>query len=590
MMTTWIRILTVLMSLCAMAAAQGATARRPNIVVLVADDWGFTDVGAFGGEIATPNLDALASEGMRFSNFHVAASCSPTRSMLLTGVDNHRNGHGNLRETMPGDHLGQPGYLGSLTPQVVTLGTLLQAGGYRTYITGKWNVGNEPHNLPDRRGFDRSFIMGDTGSDNWDPEQRYLPHSAKVNWFEDGRMATLPKPFFSSTFFVDKMIEYLRSEPAGEKPFFAYVGFQANHVPVQAPRAFIERYRGRYDGGWTALREARNRRAAEKGLIPGNTPMATMATTQDWARLSDADRRYQARVMEVYAAMAESMDHEVGRLIAHLKSTGEYDNTVFVFLSDNGPEGSDYKEAALWLKFNYSRDFERLGGPGAYVVPGPSWASASASPLNTFKFYAGEGGIRSPLIISGVPGVARGAIHAGLTHVTDILPTLLEVAQVPRPGTRYQGQTIDPPTGHSLLPVLSDPSRRVRTPEEPLGYELSGNKALFKGDFKLVLNLPPIGDGQWHLYDLRTDPGETRDLQASQAQVFATMRADYDAWAKANGVLPMPEGYNPVRQVLINSFVNYWIPTYRNSFIVALAGLGGLVAVALAIRRRRRAR
>lgn len=590
MMTTWIRILTVLMSLCAMAAVQGATARRPNIVVLVADDWGFTDVGAFGGEIATPNLDALASEGMRFSNFHVAASCSPTRSMLLTGVDNHRNGHGNLRETMPGDHLGQPGYLGSLTPQVVTLGTLLQAGGYRTYITGKWNVGNEPHNLPDRRGFDRSFIMGDTGSDNWDPEQRYLPHSAKVNWFEDGRTPVLPKPFFSSTFFVDKMIEYLRSEPAGEKPFFAYVGFQANHVPVQAPRAFIERYRGRYDGGWTALREARNRRAAKLGLIPANAPMVTMATTDDWARLGEADRRYQARVMEVYAAMAESMDHEVGRLIAHLKSTGEYDNTVFVFLSDNGPEGSDYKEAALWLKFNYNRDFDRLGGPGAYVVPGPSWASASASPLNTFKFYAGEGGIRSPLIISGVPGVARGAIHAGLTHVTDILPTLLEVAQVPRPGTRYQGQTIDPPTGHSLLPVLSDPSRRVRTPDEPLGYELSGNKALFKGDFKLVLNRPPIGDGQWHLYDLRTDPGETRDLQASQAQVFATMRADYDAWAKANGVLPMPEGYNPVRQVLINSFVNYWIPAYRNTAIVVMVVLGGLLGAGFAIRRRRRAR
>jgi arylsulfatase A-like enzyme len=252
----------LMLGLCAALHVQAATDARPNIVVLVADDWGFTDVGAFGGEIATPHLDALARSGVRFSNFHVAASCSPTRSMLLTGVDNHRNGHGNLRETMPGEHLGQPGYLGSLVPNVVTLGTLLQAGGYRTYIAGKWNVGNEPHNLPNRRGFDRSFIMGDTGSDNWEPEKRYLPHSARVNWYEDGKPPVMPKEFFSSTFFVDKTIDYIRSGAASGKPFFAYVGFQANHVPVQAPQAFIDKYKGRYDAGWTALREARRNKTA----------------------------------------------------------------------------------------------------------------------------------------------------------------------------------------------------------------------------------------------------------------------------------------------------------------------------------------
>ena len=579
----------LMLGLCAALHVQAATDARPNIVVLVADDWGFTDVGAFGGEIATPHLDALARSGVRFSNFHVAASCSPTRSMLLTGVDNHRNGHGNLRETMPGEHLGKPGYLGSLVPNVVTLGTLLQAGGYRTYIAGKWNVGNEPHNLPNRRGFDRSFIMGDTGSDNWEPEKRYLPHSARVNWYEDGKPPVMPKEFFSSTFFVDKTIDYIRSGAASGKPFFAYVGFQANHVPVQAPQAFIDQNKGRYDAGWTALREARRNKAAELGLIPKDTAVATMATTGDWAALSAKDRQYQARLMEVYAAMAESLDHEVGRLIAYLKSTGEYDNTVFVFLSDNGPEGSDYKEADLWLRFNYSRDLERLGGKGAYVVPGPSWASASASPLDTFKFYSGEGGIRSPMIISGVAGAARNQIHAGLTHVTDILPTLLDVAQVARPGASYQGQPIEAPTGHSLLPVLANPALRVRSAEEPLGYELSGNKALFKGDLKIALNNPPIGDGQWHLYDLRADPGETSDLQKQRPQEFAAMQAAYAAWAKANGVLPMPEGYNPVRQVMINTFVNYFIPTYRNTALAVLVGLIGLIVAGVLIRRRRRA-
>jgi arylsulfatase/uncharacterized sulfatase len=291
--------------------------------------------------------------------------------------------------------------------------------------------------------------------------------------------------------------------------------------------------------------------------------------------------------MEVYAAMADAMDHEVGRLIAHLKSTGEYDNTVFVFMSDNGPEGSDYKEANLWLSLNYNRDLERLGGPGAYVVPGPSWGSASASPLSTFKFYAGEGGIRSPMIISGASVAARNQIHAGLAHVTDIVPTLLDLAQVPRPGPSYQGRAIEALSGRSLLPVLADPAQPVRGDGDTLGYELAGNKALFKGGLKLVLNNPPVGDGQWRLYDLRTDPGETKDLQQARPQQFAAMQADYAAWAKDNGVLPMPEGYNPVKQVLFNTFANYWIPTYWPHGVAVLSVLLGLPA-ALVMRARRR--
>jgi arylsulfatase A-like enzyme len=578
---------------CAMLAAIAAQAAanptpRPNIVVLVADDWGFSDVGAFGGEIATPHLDELARRGVRFSNFHVAASCSPTRAMLLTGVDNHLNGHGNLRETLPGAHRGRPGYQATLTPNVVTVATLLQAGGYRTSVTGKWNVGNEPHNLPDQRGFDRSFVMGDTGSDNWEPTKRYLPHTAQVNWFEDGKTPVLPRQFYSSTYFVDKTLEYLRAGAGSGKPFFAYVGFQANHVPVQAPQAFIDKYKGRYDGGWTALREARRDKAAAHGLVPKDMPMVTMGSTRDWSALDAPDRQYQARLMEVYAAMAEAMDHEVGRLIAHLKSTGEYDNTVFVFLSDNGPEGSDYREADLWLRLNYHRDLDRLGGPGAYVVPGPSWSSASASPLSTFKFYAGEGGIRSPMIIAGAAVAARNQIHTGLAHVTDIMPTLLDLAQLPRPGSTYQGQAIAAPSGRSLLPVLADAAARVRSADDGLGYELAGNKAYFQGDLKLVLNNPPVGDGQWHLYDLRADPGETRDLQSAMPQQFAAMRARYEAWAEAHGVLPMPEGYNPVRQVMINTFVNYWIPAYwPHATAVLAAVLAAVVAGFAALRRRR---
>ncbi|MCB2043335.1 MAG: sulfatase-like hydrolase/transferase, partial [Rhodoferax sp.] len=335
-----------------------------------------------------------------FSNFHVAASCSPTRAMLLTGVDNHRNGVGNLREAMPRSHQGRPGYQGSLTRNVVTVASLLQDGGYRTYASGKWNVGSEPYNRPNRRGFDRSIVQGDTGSDNWEPAKRYLPHSAGVEWFEDGAPAQMPKTFYSSQYFVDRAIEYIDSGAASGKPFFAYVAFQANHVPVQAPQAFIDKYRGRYDAGWDVLRRERRDRAVAHGLVPRDAPYTTMATSARWNTLAAEDRHYQARQMEVYAAMAEAMDHHVGRLVAHLRATGQYDNTVFLFLSDNGPEGSDYAQAQPWLWTQYSQHIDRLGGKGAYGIPGPGWASASAAPLDTYKFYAGEGGLRVPLIIA----------------------------------------------------------------------------------------------------------------------------------------------------------------------------------------------
>ena len=587
MTSSWLRAL-VWWCACG-AAAAGAATQRPNIVVLVADDWGFSDVGSFGGEIATPHLDELARRGMRFSNFHVAASCAPTRSMLLTGVDNHKAGIGNLRESMPQEHLGKPGYLGSLNTRVVTVATLLQDSGYRTYITGKWNVGSEPHNRPNQRGFDRSIIQGDTGSDNWETGKRYLPHGPKVTWFEDGKEPVMPAEFYSSEFFIDKAIDYIRSGAASGKPFFAYVGFQANHVPVQAPKAFIDKYKGRYDQGWTALRQARRDKAVQLGLVPRDTPMVTMASTADWAALSVDDKRYQARLMEVYAAMADAMDHHVGRLVAHLKASGEYDNTVFVFLSDNGPEGSDYANARLWLMTQYTRGLERLGGKGAYVVPGPSWASASASPLATYKFYSGEGGIRVPLIISGVAGMPQNQLNGGLAHVTDIVPTLLDLARVVAPGPSYRGQTIEPLAGRSLLPVLTGAALSARTATDSIGYELSGNSAYFQGDLKLVRNLPPVGDGAWHLYDLRLDPGETRDLKHQRPDEFKALQAAYGAWAAAHGVLPIPEGYQPARQVMINTFVNYWIPAYRNTVLGTLAGVLGLVALLVVLRRRSRA-
>ena len=572
------RVLAAL-ALSVVAISLPAWAKRPNMVVLLADDWGYSDVGAFGSEINTPHLNQLAQTGVRFSNFHVSASCSPTRSMLLTGVDNHLNGVGNMRETIPQSHVGRAGYLSVLNQRVVTVSSLLQDSGYRTYVAGKWHVGKEPHNLPPARGFDRSLVMGDSGSDNWETGKLYLDLTDKVYWYDNGQEAKMPKEFYSSEYYINKTLEYLKADQNSDKPFFAYIAFQANHIPLQAPQSFIDKYKGRYDKGWDVLRQERRDKAIALGLVPANTPMAPLPSTHvAWESLSAQDKAYQARRMEVYAAMAEAMDFHIGRLLAHLKQTGEYDNTVFVFMSDNGAEASDPYALAVgrwWLDRNYNRDLDRLGSKGAYSIIGPQWARAATAPLNTYKFFAGEGGIRVPLIISGVPTQAnhlKNSVKHSLTHVSDVVPTLLDLAGVQHPGTSYKGQTIYPLTGHSLMPVIQGKATRVRGPDEVLGYELSGNRALFKGDYKLLSNLAPVGDGQWHLYNISQDPGETHDLQHEMPELFQSMQADYAKWAKANGVLPMPEGYDPIQQVVINSLVFVYWPRYQWH----LAGLGVL--------------
>jgi arylsulfatase/uncharacterized sulfatase len=567
-----------------------AAPKRPNIVVLVADNWGYSDVGAFGSEIATPNIDTLAREGVRFSDFHVTASCSPTRSMLLTGVDNHRNGVGNMPETMPDEHLGKPGYSGVLNDNAITVASLLRDSGYNTYITGKWHLGKTPDTLPNNRGFERSFIQADSGSDNWE-ERPYAPLYDKAAWFENGQPAHLPKDYYSSTFIVDKAMDYIAADRQDGKPFFAYLGFQANHVPIQAPKDIIDKYRGRYDQGWTALRQARRDRAVELGLIPAGVGLQTMASTADWNALDEHEKRYEARRMEVYAGMAETMDQQIGRFIAHLKATGEYDNTVFVFLSDNGSEPTDpYAIPAirLWLEMNYTRELDRLGSKGAFTSIGPSWASAAASPFGGYKFFAGEGGLRTPLIVAGVPGIQSNHIAKTFTHVTDIVPTLLEVAGVPAHNGEYRGRAVEPLIGSSLMPVLQGTAERVHPEDQAIGYELSGSAALFKGDYKLVKSLKPVGNEQWHLYNIVTDPGETIDLQAQMPERFQRMQADYAEYARVNGVLPMPVGYDYMHQGQMYALKHVVIPKLKAVAPPLVAVVVLLVGVVVWRRRRKK--
>jgi arylsulfatase/uncharacterized sulfatase len=559
-----------------------APAKRPNIVILLADDWGFSDVGAFGGEIATPNIDALAAKGVRFSNFHVAGSCSPTRAMLQTGVINHRAGLGNMPETIPPEHQGKPGYDAHLNNRVVTIADQLRAGGYRTYLTGKWHLGHTPDSLPTARGYDYALALAQSGADNFEDKPNLLIYD-QTEWSEDGKPAKLPARFYSSTLIVDRMIGYIDSGKASGKPFLASVNFLANHIPVQAPDADIAAYAGRYTAGWTALRNQRRAGAVARGVMPVGVAMVTMNTSSDWSELSDQERQQRVGAMAAYAGMATAMDRDIGRLVAHLKAIGEYENTVFVFLSDNGAEATDPMAMGAFARWNathlYDQSIAQQGRPGSLTAQGAGFASASVSPLRGYKFSASEGGLRVPMIMAwpGNPAIRGGSVATGFAHVTDMPLTLLALAEVtPQQGV-FAGRRVEPMIGLNLSPMLTGSASSVHPADRPLGYELSGNAVLFKGDYKLVKNLPPYGDGHWRLYNIGVDPGETQDLSQSDPERFAVMQSDYAAFAKANQVLPMPEGYTAPDQIFANALRNLLIPR-----LLALWPVAALLAAATA--------
>lgn len=581
--------LLAVVALAAVAPAQEhapAGRKRPNVVVFLIDDGAFTDLGTYGGEAHTPTIDRLAARGALFASHHSSPLCSPSRAMLLTGIDNHRTGVATIEEVLPPEQVGRPGYSLFLEPGVLTIADRLKAAGYRTYMTGKWHLGHGPGQLPNGHGFDRSLALDASGADNWAPKP-YMPYYQTAPWFEDGEPATMPASYYSSELIVDRMLDYLQADAPGQQPFLAYVAFQAIHIPVQAPAAFVAHYGGRFDAGWDVLRRQRWQRARDRGLVPADAPFEPEPPSlRRWETLRDDERAIYAQSMAVYAGMIEAMDFHIGRLIAWLEETGQLDDTIIVVTSDNGPEPSDPVHArgmGLWMRLNgYSWTLEGLGGPGSLNFIGPEWAAAVSSPGRLFKFYAAEGGLRVPFVIAG-PGIAPGTSIATPSFVTDVTPTLLDLA-----GVRADGGMAM--TGRTLRPVISGQVARAYPVDVPVGIEVSGNSALFKGDWKLVRNMPPYGDGEWKLHELARDPGETRDLSSARPEMRAELLRDYQAYEREMGVLPLPAGYDPQRQVAINSMKKQ-LRAYGGR--VGLVLLVLLTAVALAVRgviRRRRAR
>ncbi|TLP61388.1 arylsulfatase [Parasedimentitalea maritima] len=549
-----------------------ADTTRPNILMIIADDMGFSDVGAFGSEVETPAIDQLAADGMLFTNFHVGASCSPTRTMLISGVDNHLAGLGNMAEIQADNQFGKPGYEGHLNDTVVTMPRLLQDAGYHTYMTGKWHLGSKPGSIPHDRGFEKSFILAESGADNW-VEQPYAPFYERVHYFEDGELASLPKEdYFSSNFYTDRMIEYIDSNLDDGKPFLAWVGYQAMHYPHQAPKEFIDKYDGVYDQGFEVLRASRLARQKELGLVSPDIELdLEMLKTSyepwqmpDWEALTDEEQAFRARQMQTYAGMLDNMDVNISKLLAHLEDRGIADNTIVVFLSDNGPDPNQlplsdaYRE---WYQANYDKvymedfdgDYSSMGQKGVYADYGPGWAAASAVPGSYFKTFSTEGGLRVPLIVR-FPGVVEpGSRINSFSYVRDIMPTLLELAGVDMPGPVYDGRDINVPDGISMLPVLKSETDTVRGDDNPVGYELAGSSAVFQGRYKLMQNLEPKGTGDWELYDIETDPSELTNIADQMPDLVEELIAFYASYSERVNLVPVPEGYNPLEQTVINA-------------------------------------
>ena len=539
--------------------AAAGTPRRPNVVIILGDDMGFSDMGMFGSEIKTPNLDALAKDGVRFTGFYTHASCSPTRSMLLSGVDTHVNGIGNMDEWTAPNQRGVPGYEGFLNDRVVTLPQLLKDSGYHTYMVGKWHMGKAPDKIPAARGFERDFSLLDGAGSYWNMDNTSAT-SPKLVFTEDGRYLTqLPKGYYATKTYTDKLISFIDANKGDGKPFFAYVAHQAPHDPYHLPKAWRDRHVGEYDKGWNAVRQERLQRQIDLGIVPAGTTLAErMWFVPDPIVMAPATRAILGRKMELYAGMMENMDFHVGRLIAHLKEIGEYENTIFIVFGDNGAEGADLFQMvagtpgtlnALFAASKWSKtDPKEWGEPGSYPVYGPGWAQVSMTPFSQYKGMTAEGGIRNALVVSG-PIVKRpkGSINGGLMHVADIMPTLLELAGASYPKA-YKGQELPSLIGKSWVKMLAGGVESPRTDQDYMAWEIFGNRAVRQGDWKLRWQWKPWGSGDWELFNVAADPGERKDLAAENPEKAKALLARWDEYAKTNNVIL------PSRAVFENSY------------------------------------
>lgn len=544
------RLSALLVASICLASANVVAAERANILLILADDLGYSDLGAFGGEIETPNLDRLAASGLQLTSMYAAPLCSPTRAMLMSGTDNHLAGLGAMAEALPQLPFlqGKPGYEGYLNERSHSIAELLRDGGYRTSMVGKWHLGMAPEHGPDRRGFEQSFTLLEGGGVHFKPTPGSTAKIEQITYRENGQPVELPEDFYSTDFYTDKLIDYLKAGESSGKPFFAYAAYTAPHWPLQAPDAFLDKYRGRYDSGYDKVRLARIERMKEKGLLAEDfnsaQPLPVTAQLPSWEQLSAQQKQVEARKMEIYAAMVDNLDHNIGRLLDYLRESRQLDNTLIMFLSDNGPSGERH-EIFYPAGPDTDNSLANLGRRGSQVDYGMRWGEVSAAPLRLTKGSTAEGGISVPAIVQLPASLRRQGLERSVARVDDLAPTFLALAALPDPGDSYRGQVKHPITGRSMLPMLQGKERK----EVVMAGELFGSRYYREGDLKLLGLLPLPGQPQsplrWQLFDLSRDRGEQQDLSSSQPQTLERLKHAWQAYARQVGVVAPPQNGTP---------------------------------------------
>lgn len=529
------RFMTCLLVVLVLVSGQAfaGPADRPNIVLIMADDLGFSDLGCYGSEIRTPNLDRLAKEGLRFTQFYNTARCCPTRASLMTGLYPHQAGVGHMMEDRR-----QPGYRGNLNQQCVTIAEVLQAAGYQTMMVGKWHVTrhtdpNGPkHNWPLQRGFQQFFGTIHGAGSYFDPVT-----------LTRGNMFVQPTgDFYYTEAIAERAAESIEQAAQSDRPFFLYVAFTAPHWPLHARPDDIARYRGRYSIGWDRIREDRHQRMVDLGIINSKWPLTPRDEhVQDWADVPN--RAWHERRMEVYAAQVDNMDQGIGRILEKLRQVGKQENTLVMFLADNGGCAEELGPKARGLSMpTKTREGEPVqignnpnvppGTADTYQSYGVPWANVSNTPFRLYKHWVHEGGISSPLIVRW-PAVIRTGdqLTRQMGHVVDIMATCVDVAETRYPQT-FNGSAITPAAGESLAPIFRGESRQ----RGPIYWEHEGNRAVRDGQWKLVSKHP----GNWELYDLEADRTEMVNLATQHPDLVARLAGLYQAWADRSNVLPWP--------------------------------------------------
>ena len=548
----------------AQPAAQG---NRPNFLVIVGDDFGWSDIGPFGSEINTPNLNALAKDGKILTNYHTAPTCSPGRLSLLTGVDYHIGGIGTMFELIAPNQVGKPGYETYINNRVVTVAELLKDAGYNTILSGKWHLsgqGVQPGTLPFDRGFDHSLTLVEDGAQHFSSGE-YIP-GWTVKFAENGKLVPRPgnNTLYDADMFTDKLLDYLKQTQSNGKPFFAYLASQVAHTPFQAPPENIEKYYKMYSSmGWDKIREQRFEKQKELGIWPSNTPISPrLPPIQAWDSLSKVQQNYAAKVLAVHSAMIENLDQNIGRVIQYLKDTGQYDNTFIIFTSDNGTSepfeildfkyasGVDLKAGKQFIA-RVNNSLQNLGNPSSDFNYGAWGSYVAATPFSGYKTSFYEGGVRGPVVIkepksmssspspSSSSAPASNNIVKGLALVTDITPTILQMANVSHPST-YKGHAVHPLMGKSIKPLLDGTADKVYADDEPISGELFNETSVRIGDW-VGIHDASDANGVWKLFNTASDLGQNNNVAAQHPDIVQKMKADYDKFAQDVGVV-IPRG------------------------------------------------